>query len=397
MGPKSADRVVTVNPTPVLSSSSTAAAICSGATVSYAPTSATSGTAFSWSRALVSGITESAAKGTDNPNEVLTNTTSAPITVTYVYSLTANSCTNTQSVTVVVNPTPTITTNPTNTTRCPAANATFTAAATGATLSYQWQVSVNGGSTWSNISGEMSPTLTLSSVSLSMNGNQYRLEVKENALCPVYSTAATLTVQNPAIPLTVTVNPGNGGNMCIGIVRNISAMVNGGTMPYTYSWTSTSGGTFANQVDNAVDHTPPTSPAFYNITTNIVDANGCTANSGSSNNVVANATPTVAIATMPQTVCSGASIAPITASNTNNSVIVSSIVWTTSKDNSNVTGSVTASAPTSGVNTVTIPAGVFTNSEITQQVANVTVTATSNGGCSNSAVSCHHSTTTFDC
>jgi hypothetical protein len=43
-----------------------------------------------------------------NINETLTNTTSAPVNVTYVYTLTANGCVNTQNVVVTVNPVSTV-------------------------------------------------------------------------------------------------------------------------------------------------------------------------------------------------------------------------------------------------------------------------------------------------
>ncbi len=92
--------VINVNPSPSLSSSLTPPAICSGTAFSYTPTSATVGTTFSWTRATVAGITPvGPTSGNGNPNETLTNTTAAPIVVTYVYTLTANGCTNTQNVT----------------------------------------------------------------------------------------------------------------------------------------------------------------------------------------------------------------------------------------------------------------------------------------------------------
>ncbi|PQJ09263.1 hypothetical protein CJD36_018615 [Flavipsychrobacter stenotrophus] len=99
---------VTVQPTPMLSSTLTPTAICNNTTFNYTPTSATTGTAFNWSRAIVAGISNTIGAGTNDPNEVLTNTTTAPIVVTYVYTLTANSCNNTESVTVTINPTPTV-------------------------------------------------------------------------------------------------------------------------------------------------------------------------------------------------------------------------------------------------------------------------------------------------
>ncbi len=100
--------VVTVNPTPLLSSASIAPAICSGTAFNYLPTSLTLGAAFTWTRAIVSGISNSAASGTGNPLEALTNTTASPVNVTYVYTVTANGCTNstTYIVVVTVNPTP---------------------------------------------------------------------------------------------------------------------------------------------------------------------------------------------------------------------------------------------------------------------------------------------------
>ena len=63
---------------------------------------------FSWTRAAVAGISNSAASGTGNPNETLINTTTAPVSVTYVYSVSANGCTGstTYNVVVLVNPAP---------------------------------------------------------------------------------------------------------------------------------------------------------------------------------------------------------------------------------------------------------------------------------------------------
>ena len=82
--------VVTVNPTPVLSSGLSPPAICSGTVFGYTATSATAGSTFAWSRAAVVGISQIASSGTGNVSETLTNTTAAPISVSYVYVTTAN-------------------------------------------------------------------------------------------------------------------------------------------------------------------------------------------------------------------------------------------------------------------------------------------------------------------
>lgn len=98
---------VVVNPAAGLSSTQTPVAICSNTIFSYVPTSNTPATAFNWSRVTVSGISNAAATGNNNPNEILINTTNLPVSVNYVYSLiTASGCSYNQTVTVPVNPAP---------------------------------------------------------------------------------------------------------------------------------------------------------------------------------------------------------------------------------------------------------------------------------------------------
>jgi hypothetical protein len=98
---------------PTLSSSLTPSAICSNTTFSYIPASGTSGASFTWTRAAVAGITNAAitTAQASSPNEVLMNTTSGPLNVVYAFNITANGCSNTQNVTVVVKATSTSTTN----------------------------------------------------------------------------------------------------------------------------------------------------------------------------------------------------------------------------------------------------------------------------------------------
>ena len=98
---------VSVNPSPILSSNKNPNAVCSGSLFSYTPSSATPSTTFSWSRATVSGISNAANTGTSAISETLINTTTSPILVTYVYTLTANSCSKTDTVRVRINPLPT--------------------------------------------------------------------------------------------------------------------------------------------------------------------------------------------------------------------------------------------------------------------------------------------------
>ena len=102
---------VDVNPKPVLSSLLNPPATCSGAVFSYtAAASAFTGLTFAWSRVTVPGISNPSVTSTGNISETLVNTTTSPVTVGYVYTITKTStgCANTQTVAVVVNPAPSV-------------------------------------------------------------------------------------------------------------------------------------------------------------------------------------------------------------------------------------------------------------------------------------------------
>jgi len=97
---------VIVNPTPQLTSLLTLPAQCSGTPFYYNPTSATVGTTYTWTRANIGGISNPAANGSGAISETLINTSPNPIVVNYAYTLTANGCTNQQSISVTIDPLP---------------------------------------------------------------------------------------------------------------------------------------------------------------------------------------------------------------------------------------------------------------------------------------------------
>ncbi len=106
IGPEHVTLSITVNPIPALSGSLTPPAICDTSLFNYMPGSTTPGAAFAWSRALVYGISNPAASGAGDPDELLHDTTMTPVAVSYSFTITAHGCVNTQSVTVTVDPLP---------------------------------------------------------------------------------------------------------------------------------------------------------------------------------------------------------------------------------------------------------------------------------------------------
>ncbi len=125
-----------------------------------------------------------------------------------VFTNSVNSATTsaaTLTVTAAVGPV--ITGNPSNQTATAGQSATFTASASGApTPTVQWQVSTDGGKTFSNIGGATGTTLTLNNVTTAMNGYQYHA-VFTNAGGSVTSTAAKLTVHAAPPPPPVSAPP----------------------------------------------------------------------------------------------------------------------------------------------------------------------------------------------
>ncbi len=101
--------IVKVNPLPKLNSTLTPSAICSGTVFKYTATSITPDVHFSWKRVNITGTPQTSLSGTGNISEILTNTTTAPLTFTYVYTVSANNCDYNQNVLVAVNPLPTAT------------------------------------------------------------------------------------------------------------------------------------------------------------------------------------------------------------------------------------------------------------------------------------------------
>ena len=165
-----------------------------------------------------------------------------------VFTSTQGTATSNAATLSVTSP-PAITTQPAGTVTVNAgANATFTAAASGTPApTVQWQVSTNSGSTWTNVSGATSTTLTVSAVTASQNGSEYRA-VFSNSGGTATTTASTLVVQTPPAvttpPANVTVTAGNNASF--------TAVASGNPAP-TVQWqvSTNSGSTWTNDTTDA--------------------------------------------------------------------------------------------------------------------------------------------------
>ena len=76
-----------------------------------------------------------------------------------------------------------------------AKNAEFAIEASGdGVITYQWQLSADGGENWQDIAGATQSALVLESVSVAMNGNKYRCAIANGGSAGDVSSSATLTV-----------------------------------------------------------------------------------------------------------------------------------------------------------------------------------------------------------
>jgi hypothetical protein len=99
---------IIVNPIPNAIATPSSQTVCSGVPITTIVLSgAVGGTTFNWTRDNTGPVTGIAASGAGNISGTLTNTTNAPVTVTFTITPTANGCPGpTTTATVLVNPTP---------------------------------------------------------------------------------------------------------------------------------------------------------------------------------------------------------------------------------------------------------------------------------------------------
>ncbi len=146
---------------------------------------------------------------------------------------------------------PIVTTPPSNQNVTAGQTATFAVVINGSpTPTVQWQVSTDGGSTWTNLSGAVSTTLTVSSVQISQNGYEYHA-VLTNSLGTVTSPAASLTVQVAPI---VKINPSN-QTVTAYQTATFTAAASGNPAPSVQWQVSTDGGGSFSNISGATSTT----------------------------------------------------------------------------------------------------------------------------------------------
>jgi subtilisin-like proprotein convertase family protein len=209
----------------------------------------------------------------------------APATTIYVkpavntnYSVSFSTPTPCQSAVTTVpvsvtNPVVGLAVSPATRAVCLGGSTTFTAAVTsGGPITYQWERSIDGGLTWSAVSGATSTTLTISGVTQNMTGYRYRVVATAAPCGSVTSNVGTLTVN----PLPVVTISSPVVRLVPGRTTTVTATSTPNAAAGGWSWTLNGGaiaGTTNTQVVN-IDQL-----GTYQAT--VVDVNGCTNKSNS--------------------------------------------------------------------------------------------------------------------
>ena len=273
--------------------------ICSNTNATFSVTTDGAVTSYQWQYSTDSGSSWFNFPGEITDTLVLGSQTSASTGFLIRCSLNGGAAdSNSALLTVydVVN----ITTPPANQSVCAGVNAAFTATATGSDLVYQWQVSTDGGSSWTNVASEgNAANYTVTNPTAALNNAQYQVVVTGTAPCSaVTSAAATLTVTDVTVATT-------SSSFCIGGSTTLNATFVGSPDYTTATWTSTAGSGASTPVSGLSATITPTAAGTYVYT---FASNG-TCPFTKTVSVTVNALPTITTATAtPTTVCSDATI-----------------------------------------------------------------------------------------
>ncbi len=245
----SASAVLTVNQyVAITTAPKTLDSFCSGGSTTIPLTAVGAGLTYQWY--IVNGTTATALTNTGAYSGVTTNTlnisgiteSNNSTSYTYYCKLTGT-CNSVQSAptTIKVQGKPAITTNPSNATVCHNGTATFTTAAKGANLTYQWQVRPGSSGSWSNLannsvySGATTSALSVNATTTALNNYQYRCVVNGSCTPGVVTSVAVLTV-NPNLSPTVSISTAT-NKICVGTTVTFTASVpNIGYIAPSYQW-----------------------------------------------------------------------------------------------------------------------------------------------------------------
>ena len=233
-----------VNGKPLIGTQPANASVCVGANHTFSLTATGSNLSYQWQLSTDGGSTYNNISGANASAYTVTGVTAGMNN--YRYRCIVSGCppsVTSDAAILTVASAPVLNSSPVNAAACEGGNASFTVSASGSSISYQWQVSSNGGVNYSNIPGATNATLNLTGVTVIMNNNMYRCVVSSPGCgTPVNSNGAILTVDAVT---AITAQP-VGATVCAGVSTNICVTVAGSNLSYQWQSSTACGGTWTN-------------------------------------------------------------------------------------------------------------------------------------------------------
>ncbi len=152
-----------------------------------------------------------------------------------------------------------ITVQPSNKATCAGTSVAFAVTASGSALNYQWQQSLDGGTSFTNVAGATSATYTIASPVLSQNGRLYRVQINGTCTASLVSAAAQLTITQPIVITTQPVPSA----ACAGATVSFAVQASGPSL--TYQWQVSETGTSFTSISNGT--------AYAGVTTSTLTVN----------------------------------------------------------------------------------------------------------------------------
>ena len=188
----------------VIQSQPAAVTVCSGSTANFAIIAGGGTITYQWQVSTNGGASFSNISGATAPTLAIPGVTAADNGHLYRCVIDNGSNSATSAPALLTIGTATAAGSVAGVTACAGAKAVFNNNATGTALTYQWQVSSDGGNTFSNIAGATTSSLSLNNVTIAQQGNQYRVVV--TGACGTSTSAAGSLTVNAAPAITIT-NP----------------------------------------------------------------------------------------------------------------------------------------------------------------------------------------------
>ncbi len=202
--------ILTVNTLPLVTNSPNSVTSCLGTTVNFSAAGTGTALAYQWQLSTDGGANYNNLSngapysGVNTTTLTITSITAVMNNYRYrcVLSGTCTPAVNSGAATLNVVSPVNVTVPPTNRTVCATLNTNFSVTATSTeTITYQWQVSTDGGVNYTNVpntgvyTGATTPTLTITGATIALNNNRYRVQLN-NVTCavPAPSNVVTLTV-----------------------------------------------------------------------------------------------------------------------------------------------------------------------------------------------------------